>query len=118
MGKVQDINTAIKHLTTVDKFLNSIDSSRSAQIYYGISYDFSTAIFEARRKSGLTKKEFATALDISEYKLDKLESGDYNFTLEDFCQVCDKLGLNIEVRLIHADREREEAEPFLNGLGV
>lgn len=65
---------------------------------YDIYYQISTAIFDYRFKHNLSQKKLAEKLGVSQPMVAKLESGDYNYTIEQLWKIANKLGFafNIE----------------------
>lgn len=59
----------------------------------------STMIVKARLDRGMTQKEFASMLGVSQGMVSKWESEDYNFTIEALAHICDKLGWDMNVDL-------------------
>jgi transcriptional regulator with XRE-family HTH domain len=64
---------------------------------YDIFYKISTAIFKYREKENLTQKELAAKLGITQAMVSKLESGIYNYTVEQLCKIANKLEYKFEV---------------------
>lgn len=59
----------------------------------------SAMIVKARMDRGMTQKEFASLLGVSQGMVSKWESEDYNFTIEALAHICDKLGWDMNVEL-------------------
>ena len=57
------------------------------------------AITKKRLEYGMTQKEFAKKLNVSQGMVSKWESEDYNFTIESLAQIAEKLELNLEISL-------------------
>ena len=55
---------------------------------------------ELRKSLGMTQKEFAHLLGVSQSMVSKWESEYYNFSIESLANICSKLGwdLNVEMR--------------------
>lgn len=87
------------NLINAGKYLNRIcaDMSVSKLYYYNIQYTLSTTILEYRLKHNLTSKDMANYLKISPKMLYKYESGNYNFSLSQICDLCEKLKLNFSI---------------------
>ncbi len=60
----------------------------------------SAAIAKARIDMGMTQKEFASHIGVSPSMVSKLESEDYNFSIEALANICEKLDweMNVELR--------------------
>ena len=66
---------------------------------YDIYYRISTAIFDYRIKRNLTKMELAKRLGVTRAMVSKLESGDYNYSVEQLWKISQKLGLKLTISL-------------------
>lgn len=62
-----------------------------------ILYDISMKIFEFRVKNNLTQKQLAEKLGITQSMVSKLESGQYNPTVEQLWRISKKLGWNFKI---------------------
>lgn len=84
--------------------LGGEESSKTDGLY-DIYYKISMAIFEYRMKHNLSQKKLAEKLSVTQAMISKLESGDYNYTVEQLWKVSQKLGfkLNIEFEEISQD---------------
>ena len=72
-------------MSNEDKAINSV----MAEISY--------LIMDERRKMGLSQKEFAEFLGVSQGIVSRWESCDYNFTIQKAVSIFTKLGLEIEI---------------------
>ena len=79
------------NLINAGKYLNRIcaDMSVSKLYYYNIQYTLSTTILEYQLKHNLTSKDMA-----------KYESGNYNFSLSQICDLCEKLKLKLNFSIV------------------
>ena len=68
--------------------------------YYDIQYMFSTTLLEYRLKHNMTLKEMSSYLEVTPKMLSKYESGDYNFSLSQICDICEKLNLKLSLSII------------------
>lgn len=66
---------------------------------YDIYYEISAKIFDYRKDNGLTQKKLAEVLGITQAMVSKLESGEYNFTIEQLWKIAKKLGWTLSVNL-------------------
>ena len=64
-----------------------------------IMADISYAIMAERKKRGLSQKEFAKLLKVSQSLVSKWESCACNFTIESAVSIFSKLGLNVELKI-------------------
>ncbi len=73
------------------------EEGRKSEGLYDIYYKISTAIFMYRTKHKLSQKKLAEKLGVTQAMVSKLESGDYNYTIEQLWKVSSKLGLKFDV---------------------
>jgi transcriptional regulator with XRE-family HTH domain len=64
-----------------------------------ILYDISMKIFDYRIGKGWTQKQLAEKLDIKQAMVSKLESGEYNPTVEQLWKISKKLGWSFDIIL-------------------
>ncbi len=76
--------------------LSGEDGHKSEGLY-DIYYKISTAIFMYRTKHKLSQKKLAEKLGVTQAMVSKLESGDYNYTIEQLWKISQKLGLSFDV---------------------
>jgi len=81
------------------------DEGRGVETLYDLYYKVSTAIFDYRIKNKLSQKQLAEKLGVTQNMVSKLESGDYNYTLEQLWKISSKLGLKFDVVFEEAKRE-------------
>jgi transcriptional regulator with XRE-family HTH domain len=72
---------------------------------YDIYYKISTAIFEYRMKYNLSQKRLAEKLGVTQAMVSKLESGDYNYTIEQLWKVTKKLGFRLNIEFEEINQE-------------
>lgn len=72
---------------------------------YDIYYQISTAIFDYRLKHNLSQKKLAEKLGVSQPMVAKLESGDYNCTIEQLWKIANKLGFAFNIVFEEKDQE-------------
>ena len=89
------------NLINAGKYLNRIcaDMSVSKLYYYDIQYTLSTTILEYQLKHNLTSKDMASYLEVSPSMLSNYESGDYDFSLSQICDICEKLNLKLNLSI-------------------
>ena len=64
---------------------------------YDIYYKISIALFEYRIKYDLSQKKLAEKLGVTQPMVAKLESGDYNYTIEQLWKIATKLGFKLSI---------------------
>jgi transcriptional regulator with XRE-family HTH domain len=96
--KLIDSNSVLEQLG-VNEIPSNID------MFYDLSYQLSTYIFDYRVKNNLTQKEFANMLGVKQPMVSKLESGNYNISLQSICDVMAKLNTRIKLELEPEDNE-------------
>lgn len=57
------------------------------------------AIVQNRLDLGLTQKEFANYLGVSQGMVSRWEGGNYNFTIKTLAEIADKLDLDFDIQL-------------------
>lgn len=98
--KLIDKESMYQHLG-IDKIPSNID------MFYDLSYDLSTYIFDYRTKHNYTQKQFAEFLGVRQPMVSKLESGDYNISLQSICDVMAKLNTKVSFQLSDVNEETE-----------
>lgn len=81
--------------------LNDLPSN--IDMYYELSYQLATYIFDYRIKNKMSQTEFAKKLGIKQAMVSKLESGHYNISLENLSNVMSKLNTKIEINFLSHD---------------
>lgn len=64
---------------------------------YDIYYEISTRIFDFRITNGLSQKKLAEVLGVTQAMVSKLESGEYNYTIEQLWKISKKLNWKLNV---------------------
>jgi transcriptional regulator with XRE-family HTH domain len=64
---------------------------------YDIYYEISTQIYDYRISRGWSQKKLAEVLGITQAMVSKLESGEYNYTIEQLWKISKKLGWTLNV---------------------
>ncbi len=90
MSKVKDSDALESLLATLSETMSDEELLLSV-----IQADISTTIASKRVSLGLSQKDFANALDVSQSQVSKWESGDSNFTLETLVRISLKLGIEM-----------------------
>jgi len=88
----------------IDKIPSNID------MFYDLSYDLSTYIFEYRTKHNYTQKQFAEFLGVRQHMVSKLESGNYNISLQSICDVMAKLNTKVKIEFSDVNEEANMLE--------
>ena len=78
---------------------------------YDIYYKISTAIFKYRIKHNLSQNKLAAKLGVTQAMVSKLESGDYNYSVEQLWKVSHKLGLKFNIVFDEGSEEIAVAGP-------
>ena len=85
---------------------------------YDIYYQISTAIFQYRLKHNLSQTNLAEKLGVTQAMVSKLESGDYNYTIEQLWKVSQKLGFKLNVEFEEEAEAVAEEYMQINSHGV
>jgi len=82
---------------------------------YTIYYQIATTLFDYRLKHNLTQKQLAKKLGISQPMVAKLESGEYNFTIEKLWSIATKLNFHfrIEFNELNAEEHTIISQPSI-----
>lgn len=64
---------------------------------YDIYYQISMALFDYRQRYGLSQKKLAEKLGVTQPMVAKLESGDYNYTIEQLWKIAIKLDFRFKI---------------------
>ncbi len=75
------------------------EEDRKNEGLYDIYYNISTAIFDYRMRKTLSQTQLANKLGVTQAMVSKLESGDYNYSVEQLWKVSQKLGLKLTIML-------------------
>ncbi|MBU3210045.1 helix-turn-helix domain-containing protein [Clostridium algidicarnis] len=71
-------------------------------------YDISLKIFDYRMQNDLSQKELAKKLEVTQAMVSKLESGQYNPTVEQLWKISKRLNLNLVVSLQTKEDDKTE----------
>ena len=69
--------------------------------------DLSSLIVEKRLDLGLTQKQFAEYVHVSQAMVSKWEGGDYNFSIKELAELAERLGMDLQVSLREYKEEIE-----------
>lgn len=67
----------------------------------------SAQIEKSRLELGMTQKEFADYMGVTQGMVSKWESREYNFTIKSLNEICHKLGMTVEVNVEKINVARE-----------
>lgn len=82
------------------EFFDDLDDEMKKQIELeGILVDIASNIINYRIDNGLTQKELADRLSISQAMVSKIEGGDYNPSVEFLFNISKKLGFDLVIEL-------------------
>ncbi|MCK9313686.1 MAG: helix-turn-helix domain-containing protein [Methanocorpusculum sp.] len=87
------------------------EEGSSMDSLYEIYYQISTAIFDYRLKHKLSQKKLAEKLGVSQPMVAKLESGNYNCTIEQLWKIANKLGFAFNIEF----EEKEQVKRIASG---
>jgi ribosome-binding protein aMBF1 (putative translation factor) len=73
------------------------EEAKEKEELYDIYYKISTALFDYRLKYELSQKKLAEKLGVTQPMVAKLESGDYNYTIEQLWKIATKLGFKFSI---------------------
>ena len=79
-----------------------------------ILYDISIKIFDYRKAKGWTQKQLAEKLSIKQSMVSKLESGEYNPTIEQLWKISKKLGWTFRINLEDNNETKTEIWDTVN----
>lgn len=105
-----DINKLLDAWDLIDR-LNGEQGNKKDTLY-DIYYQISTAILKYRLKHNLSQTKLAEKLGVTQAMVSKLESGDYNYTIEQLWKVSQKLGFKLNVEF--AEEAETMAEEYLH----
>jgi transcriptional regulator with XRE-family HTH domain len=72
---------------------------------YDIYYKISTTLFDYRLKYDLSQKKLAEKLGVTQPMVAKLESGDYNYTIEQLWKIANKLRFKFSINFQELEQE-------------
>ena len=78
----------------------------------------SSIIVNSRIKLGMTQKEFAQYMNVSQGMVSKWESADYNFSLKTLSEIAAKLNLDLDVHMHKPQTEQNSNLEVLEELLV
>ena len=72
---------------------------------YDIYYEISSKLFDYRMSNGWSQKKLAEVLGVTQAMVSKLESGEYNYTIEQLWKISKKLGWKLNISFEGVQRE-------------
>lgn len=99
-----------KDMISAIDFINeySDDTTKSRFELDDLLYDISLKIFDYRMQNDLSQKELAKKLEVTQAMVSKLESGQYNPTVEQLWKISKRLNLNLVVSLQTKEDDKTE----------
>lgn len=92
-------NDLISTAAVLDQLLTNEEMKEVAELrgLYDMYYKVSVSLVEYRKKNNLSQKDLAKKLDVSQAMVSKLESGDYNYTIEQLWKLSKKVGFTFSI---------------------
>lgn len=81
----------------LDELVPESEEDKALDYFYDINYIISTLLVKYRIKHNISQKQLAAKLGISHYLIYKYENGNYNFSLMQICEICDKLDIEMKI---------------------
>lgn len=90
----------VKPLKLSDAFVQLAEQFTVADVTAArLQAKIATVIVKKRLELGMTQKEFAEKLQVSQGMVSKWESEDYNFTIESLAHIAEKLELQLDISM-------------------
>ncbi|MGE5614609.1 MAG: helix-turn-helix domain-containing protein [Bacillota bacterium] len=88
-----------KNMLNVWDIIDTIASEETKELFAldDILYKIAMSIYDYRQENNLTQKQLAQKLNIKQSMISKLESGEYNPTVEQLWKICNKLGWKLSI---------------------
>lgn len=99
-----------KKLRPAMEFINEFADDKTKERFEldDILYDISMKIFDFRMENNMSQKELAKKLEVTQVMVSKLESGQYNPSIEQLWKISKKLNLEFTVSFISKEDESTE----------
>ena len=93
------MNDLITTADVLDQLLTNEEMKEVAELreLYDMYYKVSVSLVEYRKKNNLSQKDLAKQLDVSQAMVSKLESGNYNYTVEQLWKLSKKVGFTFAI---------------------
>lgn len=79
------------------------EDAKAKESLFNIYYQISTTLFDYRLKYNLSQKQLAERLGVTQPMVAKLESGDYNYTIEQLWKIAQKLDFKFDIDFEEVD---------------
>lgn len=90
----------VKPLKLSDAFVQLAEQLAVADVTAArLQAKIAAVIVKKRLELGMTQKEFAEKLQVSQGMVSKWESEDYNFTIESLAHIAEKLELQLDISM-------------------
>lgn len=94
----------VEKLYCDDKFTNMIKALSEGLSVADINFirlisSISAKITASRIERKMNQTEFAKFMGVAPHLISKWERGDYNFTIKQLCEICDKLDIKVNINL-------------------
>lgn len=70
----------------------------------------SAFVLKERTRLGMSQKEFAKKMGVTQGMISKWESAEYNFTIETIAQICAKLGHSFDISFMNENEYRKASD--------
>jgi len=99
-----------KKMRPAIEFINEFADDKTKERFQldDILYDISMKIFDFRMENNLSQKDLAKKLEVTQVMVSKLESGQYNPSIEQLWKISKKLNLEFTVSFISKEDESTE----------
>lgn len=94
-----EMNDLVSTADVLDQLLTNEEMKKVAELHglYDMYYKLSVSLVEYRKKNNSSQKDLAKILDVSQAMVSKLESGDYNYTIEQLWKLSRKIGFTFSI---------------------
>jgi len=99
----------IRNLPDAWEMIDRLDKGEKDDLY-DIYYTISIALFDYRLKYNLSQKKLAEKLGVTQPMVAKLESGDYNYTIEQLWKIATKLDFQFNIEF----KEHEQDDSVIS----
>lgn len=92
-----------KKMLTAWDIINTMASEETKELFGldDILYKIAMSIYDYRQENNLTQKQLAQKLNIKQSMISKLESGEYNPTVEQLWKISNKLGWKLTISFVN-----------------